>query len=304
MYSMLKFVSNRAVFNPLHLIKKLQTLSPIVSYHIYCHFSSIPLSNLAPNVPQTNVAIFWDLNNKPPKSISIFDTAFRIKKASLTFGVVRYMAAFGNRNWLNSVRLEGNVVKENVGSVKAEPSFCGVCGRRFYNSERLVNHFKQVHEVEQRKRVSQIESASGSRRVKLVGKFLMKLRKYRTAVREVLNPHVGNGLADDLKREGFWVKAVADKRDVAGDELGKFVLNVVDMREVGCVVIVSDDPEFVSVSKEAKVRGVKTVVVGDRQDGELKRISDAAFSWQEIILGKAKKEAVSVVGRWKDHMMF
>ncbi|KAK1351930.1 putative Nucleic acid binding protein [Heracleum sosnowskyi] len=216
------------------------------------------------------------------------------------------MAAFGNRNLLNSVKLEGNVVKGNVGNVrgggvKVEVSFCGVCGRRFYNGERLVNHFKQVHEAEQRKRVSQIASASGSRRVKLVGKFSMKMRKYRNAVRGVLNPHVGNGLSDDLKRAGFWVKVVSDKRDVAGDELGKCVLSVVDMREVGCVVIVSDDSEFVSVLKEVKVRGVKTVVVGDKQDGELKRVSDAAFSWQEIILGKAKKEAVSVVGRWKDH---
>ncbi|KAK1379725.1 C2H2-type domain-containing protein [Heracleum sosnowskyi] len=215
------------------------------------------------------------------------------------------MAAFGNRKLLNSVKLEGNVVKGNVGNVrgggvKVEVSFCGVCGRRFYNGERLVNHFKQVHEAEQRKRVSQIASASRSRRVKLVGKFSMKMRKYRNAVREVLNPHVGNGLSDDLKRAGFWVKVVSDKRDVAGDELGKCVLNVVDMREVGCVVIVSDDSEFVSVLKEVKVRGVKTVVVGDKQDGELKRVSDAAFSWQEIILGKAKKEAVSVVGRWKD----
>ncbi|KAL1806669.1 hypothetical protein ACET3Z_029737 [Daucus carota] len=128
----------------------------------------------------------------------------------------------------------------------------------------------------------------------------MKMRKYKNAVRDVLNPHVGNGLSDDLKRAGFWVKAMSDKRDVAGDELGECILNVIDMRQVECMVLVSDDAEFVSVLKEAKVRGLKTVVVGDRQDGELKRISDAAFSWKEIILGKAKKQAVSVVGHWKD----
>ncbi|KAK1347105.1 NYN domain-containing protein [Heracleum sosnowskyi] len=147
------------------------------------------------------------------------------------------MAAFGNRNLLNSVKLEGNVVK----------GMWVVC---------------------------------------------------RNVAREVFNPHVGNGLSYDLKRAGFWVKVVSNKRDVAGDELGKCALNVVDMREVGSVVIVSDDSKFMSVLKEAKVKGggVKTVVVGDRQDGEIKR----AFSWQGIILGKAKKEAVSVVGRWND----
>ncbi|KAF5774408.1 hypothetical protein HanRHA438_Chr13g0610711 [Helianthus annuus] len=42
------------------------------------------------------------------------------------------------------------------------------------------------------------------------------------------------------------------------------------------------------------------MVVCDSNDGTLKRVSDAAFSSEEMIMGKAKKEAVSVVGRWKD----
>ena len=42
------------------------------------------------------------------------------------------------------------------------------------------------------------------------------------------------------------------------------------------------------VLKEAKLRCLKTVV-GDVNDGALKRVADAGFSWSEILMGKAKK---------------
>ena len=45
---------------------------------------------------------------------------------------------------------------------------------------------------------------------------------------------------------------------------------------------------------EAKMRCLKTVVIGDIDDGFLKRTADTAFSWEEILMGKAKKQAVSV----------
>ena len=73
-----------------------------------------------------------------------------------------------------------------------------------------------------------------------------------------------------------------------------------DRRRVECMVLVSDDSDFVDVLKEAKLRCLKKVVVGDVNDGALKRVADAGFSWSEILMGKAKKEAESVVGKWKD----
>ncbi|KAK8603635.1 hypothetical protein V6N13_096109 [Hibiscus sabdariffa] len=73
-----------------------------------------------------------------------------------------------------------------------------------------------------------------------------------------------------------------------------------DRSKAECLVLVSDDSDFVGVLKEAKQRCLKTVVVGDVDDGALKRVADAGFSWTEILMGKAKKEAISVVGKWKN----
>ncbi|GKV38120.1 hypothetical protein SLEP1_g46066 [Rubroshorea leprosula] len=107
---------------------------------------------------------------------------------------------------------------------------------------------------------------------------------------------VGYGLADELKRAGFWVKTVSNKPQAADVALRDHMVDVMDKRRAECVVLVSDDSDFVDVLNEAKLRCVKTVVVGDVNDGALKRVADAAFCWREILMGKAKKEAVSVVG--------
>jgi hypothetical protein len=68
-----------------------------------------------------------------------------------------------------------------------------------------VNNFKQIHEQEQMRRLNHIESARGTRRVKLVAKYSMKMQKYKNVVRDILNPKVGYGLADELKKAGFLV---------------------------------------------------------------------------------------------------
>ncbi|KAL8090949.1 uncharacterized protein LOC141697421 [Apium graveolens] len=193
------------------------------------------------------------------------------------------MAALGCRNTLRKI-------SSNVGEF--EVSFCGVCKRRFWSRERLCGHFRDVHEAEQRRRVRKVEFARGGRRVRLVGKFSIKMRRYDDVVRGFGGGNGGGCLLDDLKKAGFWVEGVSDKCDVVR-ELCDCVL---DVRGVECVVIVCDDLGFLSVLRELKLRGVKVVVVGDRRDGDLKRIADAAFSWQEIMLGKARKEVVSCEG--------
>ncbi|XP_059657438.1 uncharacterized protein LOC132303988 [Cornus florida] len=294
--------------------KRLQTLTltltPSIGFYRYCHFGSNPSSRLVEKTAQNRVAIFWDLDNKPPKSFPPYDAAVRLKKAVASFGIVRYMVAYANRHAFSYVppvvreqRKDRKALNqlENKGIIKHTESYiCRVCGRKFYANDKLVNHFKQIHEREHTKRLNQIESARGSRRVRLISKYSMKMEKYKNASRDVLTPKVGYGLADELKRAGFWVRTVSDKPQAADFALRNHMVDMMDKRLVECVVLVSDDSDFVEVLKEAKLRCLKTVVVGDSNDGALKRTAHAGFSWQEIKIGKAKKEAVSVVGRWKD----
>ncbi|KAL9433722.1 hypothetical protein AB3S75_028540 [Citrus x aurantiifolia] len=292
---------------------RLETQNPFVSLYRRLHLepnSQNPASTLEPKTVQNNVGIFWDLDNKPPNSVPPFEAAIKLKKSISSLGVVKYMVAYANSNAFSYVpqvvreqREERKLFNqlENRGVIKpAEPYVCGVCGRRFYSNEKLVNHFKQIHEREQKKRLNQIESARGKRRVHLVGRYSMKMEKYKRAARAILTPKIGYGLADELKRAGFWVRTVSDKPQAADVALRNHMVDMMDKRHVECLVIVSDDSDFVDVLQEAKYRCLKTVVVGDINDGALKRIADASFSWRDILMGKAKKEAVSVVGKWED----
>ncbi|XP_031278935.1 uncharacterized protein LOC116137387 [Pistacia vera] len=287
------------------------------SLHRNFHFESKvgfnPQNQLSTSEPKTSlnyVGIFWDLDNKPPKAFPPFEAAVKLKKALSSFGVVSYMVAYANSHAFSYVpevvrerRKERKLLnqlekKELIKPV--EPYLCRVCGRRFYANEKLVNHFKQIHEREHKKRLNQIESARGKRRLNLVAKYSMKMEKYKRAARDVLTPKVGYGLADELERAGFWVRMVSDKPQAADVALRNHIVEMMDKRKIECLVLVSDDSDFVEVLKEAKLRCLKTVVVGDINDGALKRVADAGFSWRDILMGKAKKEAVSVVGKWKD----
>lgn len=297
----------------------LKNLIPCLVLYRNCHFHANSSAGsdfsgeslgLVKRVAQKNVGIFWDLDNKPPKSFPPYDAATRLRKAMLEFGFVRYLIAYANRHAFSYVppevlaqRKERKALNqlESKGVVKPNvPYLCRVCGRKFYTNEKLINHFRQIHESEQRKRLNQIESARGKRRVNLVAKYSMKIDKYRNAAREILTPKVGYGLADELKRAGFWIRAVSDKPQAADVALRNHIVDMMDKRLIDCVVLVSDDSDFVRVLKEARERCLRTIVVGDVNDGALKRTADASFSWQEIMMGKAKKEAVSVVERWKD----
>ncbi|QCE13068.1 hypothetical protein DEO72_LG11g61 [Vigna unguiculata] len=265
---------------------------------------------LNPNDKPNRVGLFWDLDNKPPNAIPPFEVANKLRIAASSFGIVRYMVAYANSHTFSHVpqsvrekRKERELFYrlENKGVIKRnEPYRCRVCGRKFYTNDKLVNHFKQLHEREHGKRMNQIESARGNRKVKLVAKYSMKMEKYKKAASAILTPKVGYGLADELKRAGFWVQTVLDKPQAADRALQSHIVDVMDHRRVECVVLVSDDSDFVDVIKEARLRCLKTVVVGDIDDGVLKRTADTAFSWEEILMGKAKKQAVSVVKNWKD----
>ncbi|KAK3206131.1 hypothetical protein Dsin_020177 [Dipteronia sinensis] len=79
------------------------------------------------------------------------------------------------------------------------------------------------------------------------------------------------------------------------------MVDIMDKMRINCLVLVSDDSDFLEVLREAKLWCLKMVVVGDINDGALKRVTDANFSWRDILMGKAKKKAVSVAGEWKYH---
>ncbi|GAB2229291.1 hypothetical protein Droror1_Dr00023429 [Drosera rotundifolia] len=288
----------------------------LYSYRFYHLGSNSGSNSLIPSIPSSSlvqkrpsrVGIFWDLDNKPPKSVSPFEAATRLKGAVTRFGHVKYMVAYANRSAFgfasNCVKeqKEGKLldVVENKGIVKAgEAYLCHVCGRKFGSDDKLGNHFK-IHEQEQQKRLSQMESAKGKKRAILVGKYAMKMEKHRNAVRDVVTSKVGYGFADELKRVGFWVQMVSEKPQTAVLALRSHIVDMMDRKNVECIVLVSNDLDFINVIKEARERCIKTVVVGDLNDGVLKRNVDACFSWKEILLGKAKKAAVSVIGKWKD----
>ncbi|KAG7956835.1 hypothetical protein I3843_11G143800 [Carya illinoinensis] len=295
--------------------KGLQTLNPFIPLSVFFHSEysnhSESSGSSRPKIAHNNVAIFWDLDNKPPNSFPPYEAAAKLKAAASSFGDVRYMVAYANRHAFAYVpqvvrehrrerRKKSNPLK-NRGLTKAvEPHLCRVCGRKFYTNEKLVNHFKQIHESEHIKRLNQIESARGARRVKLVAKYSMKMEKYKNASRGILNANLGYSLADELKRAGFWVRTVPDNPQEADAALKSHMVDMMDGRRVECMLLVSDDSDFVDVLKEAKLRCLRTVVVGDMNDGALKRVADVGFSWMEVLMGKAKKQAGSVLGKWRD----
>ncbi|CAO2819502.1 unnamed protein product [Amaranthus hypochondriacus] len=275
---------------------------------VQCPSSSFSTSALVkPSL--SKIGIFWDLDNKPPISVAPFEAAIKLKRAVSSFGVVRYMVAYANQHAFSYVppqvrelRNEKKVLNrlENKGVIKRiEPYTCRICGRKFNTNEKLIDHFK-IHTREHQKRLSQIESAKGKKRVNLVAKYAMNMEKYKNAARDILTPKVGYGLGEDLRRAGFWVQMVSDKPQAADVALRSHMVDMMDHRRIQCLVLVSDDSDFTGVLEEAKERCLRTIVVGDSNDGVLKRNADACFSWREILIGKAKKQAVSVVGQWKD----
>ncbi|KAL9414745.1 hypothetical protein AB3S75_043084 [Citrus x aurantiifolia] len=106
------------------------------------------------------------------------------------------------------------------------------------------------------------------------------------AASAILTPKVGCGFADELKRAWFWVRMVLDKPQDADVLLRNYMVDIVYKRRFGCLVVVSDDSDFVEVFQEAMLRCLKRVVVGDMSDGVLKRIANAFFSWSDLLMGK------------------
>lgn len=255
-----------------------------------------------------NVAIFWDLDNKPPNSVPPYDAALRLRSVGRAFGFVIQMVAYANRHAFSfvppRVRIERQQRKtldilEARGLIQPEePYICEVCGHKFKTHIKFQKHFKQLHEREQLKRLRRLDSLKGKKKDAFRAKIVPKQEKYRVVANQVLVPKVGYGLAGEIKRAGFWVITVSDKPQAADIALKKHMMDCMD-KGIDCLCLVSDDTDFVEVLKVARARSLRTVVVGDNAGG-LKRFADAYFSWREVANGQARSEAVSTLGLWKD----
>ncbi|XP_072990231.1 uncharacterized protein [Typha latifolia] len=232
----------------------------------------------------SSVAIFWDLNSKLPTSIPIYDAAVRLHLAATSFGPLRLSIAYSNSN---PVSLHRKPTSPSPSSF-----LCRVCGRNFFSQPKLLDHFERIHEREQAKRLARLASARGGRRVRLAAELSLKISKYEKAARELHACKAGYNLADELRRAGVRVKT---DRAIKDD-----VVDAVEKGSVGCLMLVSDSEGLVGAVREAKRRCLKTVVVGEKKDGELKRLADVGFLWREVLDGKARKEAPRMVGRWND----
>ncbi|KAH9696677.1 C2H2-type domain-containing protein [Citrus sinensis] len=135
---------------------------------------------------------------------------------------------------------------------------------RLYNNDKLVNHFKQIHKREQKKRLNQIESAKGKMREHLVGNYSMRMETYKMASKATLTPKVGYSLVVKLKRVWFWVRTMSDKLQAADVLLRNYMVDMMDKRRFGCLVFVSDDSDFVEVLQEATLSDADCIQKEDK----------------------------------------
>ncbi|GAY65442.1 hypothetical protein CUMW_241120 [Citrus unshiu] len=95
--------------------------------------------------------------------------------------------------------------------------------------------------------------------------YSMKMKKYKRAARTILTQKVGYGLANELKRKGFWVRTVLDKPQAADVLLRNHTVDMMDKRRIECLLVVLDNSDFVGgeealdwddESEDANVAGI------------------------------------------------
>lgn len=108
--------------------------------------------------------------------------------------------------------------------------------------------------------------------------------KYNDAVREILKPKVGYGLASELRRAGVFVKTVEDKPQAADWALKKQMMHSMS-RGIDWLFLVSDDSDFSEMLRKAREANLGTVVVGD-VDRALGRHADLWVPWNAVENGE------------------
>ncbi|PNX80886.1 hypothetical protein L195_g036898 [Trifolium pratense] len=246
---------------------------------------------------QNKVVVLWDLDNKPPRGPP-YNAALSLKTLAETFGHLTDISAYANRHtfthlpeWVLNQRRERKNLDflERKGIINpSEPYICSVCGRKCKTNVDLKKHFKQLHERERQKKVNRLNSLKGKKRQKYKERFVSGDSKYNDAVRGILTPKIGYGLASELRRAGVFVKTVEDKPQAADWALKKRMMHSLD-RGVDWLFLVSDDSDFSEMLRRAKEANLGTVVVGD-VDRALGRHADLWVSWDDVENGEVKEK--------------
>ncbi|EPS63603.1 hypothetical protein M569_11180, partial [Genlisea aurea] len=242
------------------------------------------------------VAVFWDLDNKPPRGPP-YDAAVSLKSLAQKLGHVVDISAYANRHafvhlpqWVVDDRRERrhlDALERKGLSTPSESYTCSVCGRKCRTHPDLKKHFKQLHERERQKKLNRMRSLKGKKRQRFKERFIDGNEKYNAAARVLLTPKIGYGLAQELKRAGVFVKTVEDKPQAADWALKRQILHSMSSG-VDWIVLVSDDSDFCEMLRKARDADMGTVVVGDR-DGSLGRYADVWVPWIGVENGEVRE---------------
>ncbi|KAH7445361.1 hypothetical protein KP509_01G004500 [Ceratopteris richardii] len=255
----------------------------------------------------STVSVFWDLDNKPPKS-SPYHTALYLRHAASQFGDVMEIVAYANYHafthvpeWVREQRRERKQLNmlEQRGLVQPEkPYVCSLCGRKCKTNLLLKKHFKQLHEREHNKRMNRLNALKGKKKLKYREALSPKLERYKEAASPILVPKVGYGLESDLRRAGIFVKTVQYKPQAADIELKKQMVNSMH-KGVKCICLVSDDTDFSSMLVDARALNLCTVVFGESRS--LKRYADFWFPWGDVSQGLPAEDIQDAIRSWMLH---
>lgn len=276
--------------------------------HNYASHGSLGrASSTASPFQNATVSVFWDLDNKPPKS-SPYHAALYLRKAASQFGSVIDMVAYANRHafthvpdWVREQRRDRKQldVLERRGVVQPEqPYVCNLCGRKCKTNLLLKKHFKQLHEREHNKRMTRLNSLKGKKRTKFKESVLSKTVKYREAARPILVPKVGYGLESDLRRAGVYVRTVQYKPQAADIALKQQMAESMS-KGIKCLCLVSDDTDFAQMLVDARALNLRTIVFGESKS--LKRFADLWFPWDDISHGVPVHDCQETIRAWTQH---
>ncbi|KAJ7299394.1 hypothetical protein O6H91_Y236600 [Diphasiastrum complanatum] len=239
------------------------------------------------------VAVFWDLDNKPPR-LEAYEVAMEVKMVAEAFGEVVEMVAYANRHVFKFIPMYEREARQNrkeldqlelEGVVKPEqPYLCKICRQTFAIHVELQNHILSFHE-KGRQRVARLlgsEDLTAEQKESLEA----KRRRYMEGSRKVVLPEVGYNLDYELERAGVVVGLVSDDPQAADTALKSCMWRTLEAEKVDCFVLVSDDTDYEDVLLAAGVKGLQRVVVAETI--ALKKSVDVWLSWFDLMAGGAR----------------
>ena len=280
----------------------------------------------------TEVRVFWDLDNVKPCSSTIEDIAGYVAplhKLCKRLGKISSIQAWANINAFNYVTesdiVDRELAKENrlFNSNQHESGFdpeaqvlrCGMCGSKLKSADDLTRHMKRLHERERSKILQRAKKSEAQKE---------KLAAYNAARLFVTEQPSANQLKNRLEGLGVRVIEVERTRDAADLAIFSAVTKAVSRLDpvppsaasdeaaaaaapasAGsnsplpppprlCVVIVSEDRDFVPLLRLLRQRAVASVVAS--YDGVSPRSPLSAHCDAVMSLGALRVDPVTDVG--------